>query len=168
MTTQPPVWIQILLASVPLLAAIIAGIFALTNTVGRRIERLKNLTELHKNYPPELNPNNALEIAMLRELRALESVITPTHKWDKRIHVWAALGLMTGLGLGLFGYFSDKGILLPIAQLVITVSSFAIFISVVWLNLHLPPMKADRLYAEKIKALQARSPTGRSDTSRET
>ncbi|MBN7493588.1 hypothetical protein I3U56_24350 [Mycobacteroides abscessus subsp. abscessus] len=154
MTTQPPVWIQILLASVPLLAAIIAGIFALTNTVGRRIERLKNLTELHKNYPPALNPNNALEIAMLRELKALEFATTPTHKWDKRLHLLAVAFMSVGFGLGVFGYFSDSDTTLVVGQLLYAVGAAAIFIGVVWLNLHIPPMKANRLYAEKIRVLQ--------------
>lgn len=139
------------------MAAIIAGIFALTNTVGRRIERLKNLAELYNTYPRALNLNNALEVIMLREMRALESATTPTHKWDKRIHLFSILFLPAGIGLGVFGYLVNKDILLTIAQLMVAASSFAIFIGVVWLNLHVPPMQADRLYAKKIQELQQAS-----------
>jgi hypothetical protein len=82
-----PLWLQITLACVPLLAALIAGIFALTNTVSRRTDRLKSLVEIHKEFPDPLNVDYALERIMLRELEAIDVATTPILKWDRRFRI---------------------------------------------------------------------------------
>jgi hypothetical protein len=85
MTDSGPLWLRIVIASIPLLAALIAGIFALTNTVNRRIERLKNLVEIRKEFPDWLDPDYALERVMLRQLQAIDQATTPILKWGRRI-----------------------------------------------------------------------------------
>ncbi len=63
-----PLWLQIVVAAIPLLAAMVAGVFALTNTVNRRIERLKNLNDVRKDVPKSVNTNQVIEHLMKREL----------------------------------------------------------------------------------------------------
>jgi hypothetical protein len=50
MTDGGPLWLKIVVASVPLIAALIAGVFALTNTVNRRVERLKTSMRFVRNF----------------------------------------------------------------------------------------------------------------------
>jgi hypothetical protein len=95
MKDSAPLWLQITVACIPLLAAMVAGVFALTNTVSRRAERLKNLVEIWKDYPEPLNPDYALERVMLRELQAIDRATTPILRWYRRFRV-VLVGLFVG------------------------------------------------------------------------
>jgi len=159
MTTEPtapplPIWLQIVFASVPILAAIIAGSFAWTNTVGRRIERLDHLTDLYVKFPKELNLDHALEVIMLRELQAIEWSITPTHKWNRRIHVIAVITYIAGTCLAVIGMIYNIGIVTMLSGLSVVVGSVAIAIGVIWLNFHVPPLRAGAVYTQKIDELK--------------
>lgn len=81
-----PLWLKICIALVPpALAAIITGYFALSNTVNRRAERIKNLNDIRVSSSPELiNPDYALERIILRELEALDRVTWQVLKGGKR------------------------------------------------------------------------------------
>jgi hypothetical protein len=105
-------WLRISIAVVPpVLAAIIAGFFALSNTVNRRIERLKNLNDIRVSEEPEwINPGCTLERIMLRELEALDRATTPIVKWNRRVrllvimlislaYIYFALGLLQVINL---------------------------------------------------------------------
>jgi hypothetical protein len=92
-----PLWLRISIAlGPPALAAIIAGYFALSNTVNRRAERLKNLNEVRASYPELINPNYALERIILRELGALARATTPAYKFQRRFYL-VGLPLVTVL-----------------------------------------------------------------------
>jgi hypothetical protein len=88
MTDGGPLWLKIVVASVPLIAALIAGVFALTNTVNRRVERLKNLNEVRKEFPDWLDPDYELERVILRELQAIDHASTPILRWRRRLQVY--------------------------------------------------------------------------------
>ena len=96
MADTGPLWVRLVVATIPLLAALIAGLFALTNTVNRRVERLKNLHEVRKEFPDWLDPDLALERVILRELRAIDYATTPILKWVKRIRAtfWVSFGFL--------------------------------------------------------------------------
>jgi hypothetical protein len=92
-----PIWLRIVIALVPpVLAAIIAGYFALSNTVNRRSERFKNLNEVRKDYPERINPGYAVELIILRELKALDRATTPNLRWRRRI--WIIVVAILALG----------------------------------------------------------------------
>jgi hypothetical protein len=82
-----PLWLQTCVAAIPLLAAMIAGFFALTNTVNRRIERLKNLNEIRKDVPESVNIDQIIEHLMLRELESIDQATTPKMKWLRRFQI---------------------------------------------------------------------------------
>lgn len=86
-TDQGPLWLRICIAVVPpLLAAMIAGYFALSNTVNRRTERLRNLNDIRSSSNSDaINPRNILSRMMLRELEDLELATTPVLRWEPRI-----------------------------------------------------------------------------------
>jgi hypothetical protein len=86
-TDTGPLWLKIILGIVPLVAAVIGGAFLLTSTVNRRIERLKNLVELRKNLPSELELETALDWAIFSELKAIDHATTPILKWSRRLRV---------------------------------------------------------------------------------
>jgi hypothetical protein len=84
-----PLWLRITIAlGPPALAALIAGYFALSNTVSRRIERLKDLNDIRVSSNTDfINPDYALERIMLRELRDLDRATTPILKWRRRFSI---------------------------------------------------------------------------------
>jgi hypothetical protein len=84
MTGTGPTWLQIATAFVPIAVALITGTFLLTNTVGRRIERLKSLVEIRKDFPEGFNYDYALERLMFRELWAIDRASTPFYRWYRR------------------------------------------------------------------------------------
>lgn len=84
-----PLWLRIALGVVPLLAALIGGAFALANTLNRRIERLKNLTDTLDKFPSWLNYDNGIERLMLDELHGIERATTPWYRWYRRVVVVA-------------------------------------------------------------------------------
>jgi hypothetical protein len=88
-----PLWLRIVIALVPpVLAAILAGYFALSNTVNRRAERLKNLNDIRVSSNSEwINPDYALERIILRELKELDRATTPIIKWQRRFYYLAGL-----------------------------------------------------------------------------
>ena len=92
-----PLWLRLAIALIPpVLAAIIAGYFALSNTVNRRAERLKNLNDIRVSTSSEcINQDFALERIILRELKALDRATTPILKWETRFYVLA--GSLTAL-----------------------------------------------------------------------
>ncbi|SID51470.1 Uncharacterised protein [Mycobacteroides abscessus subsp. abscessus] len=71
MNTAPdgtPLWLKIVLGVIPLIASMLAGAFLLTNTIARRIERLKNLVGILKDIPDWLNPNQSVERMIATDL----------------------------------------------------------------------------------------------------
>jgi|SRR6478752_3006342 len=110
--TSPP-WLQIVIAAIPLVAAVIAGIFALTNTVNRRVERLKNLLQIRKEYPVWLNPESTIELITLRELQAIDRATTPVLKWDRRFRMAVTIvGICTYIVIALHFLHIGKNIVL--------------------------------------------------------
>ncbi|AGB24613.1 hypothetical protein Mycsm_04369 [Mycobacterium sp. JS623] len=59
-------------AAVPLIASAVTGTFLFVNRSGRRIERLRALVEVHTSLPARLNPNHALQRAILWQLCQVE------------------------------------------------------------------------------------------------
>jgi hypothetical protein len=94
MTDSGSLWLRIVTASIPLIAALMAGGFALTNTVSRRIERLKNVVAIREDFPDWLGPDYTLERIMLRELQAIDQATTPVLRWARRIrNLWAVVSI---------------------------------------------------------------------------
>jgi hypothetical protein len=90
MTDSGPLWLRVALALIPVLVAVIAGIFAI-NTVSSRIERLKNLVEIQKGIPQVFNQDYAVERVMIRELNAIEMSTTPWYIWYRRLSILASV-----------------------------------------------------------------------------
>lgn len=84
MTDSGPLWLRILIASIPVLVALIGGAFLLANTVNRRTERLKNLVEIRKGFADGFNYDYTLERLMFRELQAIDQATTPWYRWYRR------------------------------------------------------------------------------------
>lgn len=80
-----PLWLQILIASIPLLAAAIGGIFLHTNTINRRVERFKNLVDASKSDILGVKGNHILRDIIVQQLMGLWNDTTPTLKWMKRL-----------------------------------------------------------------------------------
>ncbi|RFZ35140.1 hypothetical protein DAVIS_04690 [Mycobacterium marinum] len=80
-----PLWLQILIASIPLLAAAIGGIFLLTNTINRRVERLKNLVDASKSNLLGVKGDHILRDIIVQQLMDLWHDTTPALKWRKRL-----------------------------------------------------------------------------------
>lgn len=85
-----PLWLQIAIASIPLLVALIGGAFAL-NTINNRVERLKNLVEIRKGIPKVLNQDHAVERVMIQELNAIEKSTTPWRAQYRGQYILASL-----------------------------------------------------------------------------
>ena len=127
-----PLWLKIVIAlAPPVLAAVIAGYFALSNTVDRRAERLKNLNDLRLSVDAtRINPYFTLERIMLRELRALNRATLPMYKIWKRLNY----------AIFLFGAFEYIGLAavwlqivsLPKAEVAHYANVFLIVYSAIW------------------------------------
>ena len=76
-TDSTPLWLKVALGVVPLVAALLGGLFLIANTAGRRIERLKNMVDIYKACPGVLNPDYTLELLILRELSQVDFVTSP-------------------------------------------------------------------------------------------
>ncbi|MBF9315247.1 MULTISPECIES: hypothetical protein [Mycobacteroides] len=90
MNTAPdgtPLWLKIVLGVIPLIASMLAGAFLLTNTMARRIERLKNLVGILKDIPDWLNPNQSVERMIATDLLKIVRLRSPKIKRLKRISV---------------------------------------------------------------------------------
>lgn len=93
-----PLWLRIVIASLPSVVGLIAALFALTNTVDRRVERLRNLTEIGREFPRWLDPDYALERVKLRELQAIDQATTPVLVWRRRFQamiVFVVIAIVT-------------------------------------------------------------------------
>ena len=92
-----PLWLKIVIAFVPpVLAAVIAGYFALSNTVNRRAERLKNLNDVRiSTDTSRIDPGHALEKVILRELKELERT-TSFLKYEKYVKTlwWTSIPIV--------------------------------------------------------------------------
>jgi hypothetical protein len=84
-------------ATVPLVASAVTGMFLFVNRSGRRIERLRTLVEIHASLPGHLNPNNAVQRAILWQLAEVQLWATP---WFRLVRLY--LCVMGGLFLLLF------------------------------------------------------------------
>jgi hypothetical protein len=86
-------WLRIVIAlAPPVLAAVVAGYFTLSNTVARRAERLKSLNDIRISSNINLiNPDYALERIMLRELKLLDLATLPSYRWGRRFLFAAVL-----------------------------------------------------------------------------
>jgi hypothetical protein len=81
MGDNSPLWLKLVVASVPLIAALLAGGFALTNTINRRVERLRSLIEIRKDYP---GWPGILDLLIEEELRAVHRATTRIFRWYGR------------------------------------------------------------------------------------
>ncbi len=93
MDESGPLWFRAVVASIPLLVAVIAGAFALINTVNSRTERLKNLVEIQKGILRVLNQDYMIERVMIRELNAIEKSTTPWYVLRRRRIILASVVL---------------------------------------------------------------------------
>ncbi|VEG57093.1 Uncharacterised protein [Mycolicibacterium aurum] len=117
--TGDPIWLKIALGMVPVLAAIVAGFFALSNTLNKRIERLKNLVEIQK-APDLIDPLNTVANLIYAELGRLERLTSPEgRKTQRGIRAFYCLTPVVYGSLVL----SALGIGEPISTTVLAVSS---------------------------------------------
>jgi hypothetical protein len=79
-------------ATVPLVASTVTGMFLFVNRSGRRVERLRTLVEIHTSLPGHLNPNYAVQRAILWQLREVELRVTPWFRLVK-LYVYVTAGL---------------------------------------------------------------------------
>lgn len=70
--TSDPLWLKIALGCVPLLIALVTGLFAWFNTVDKKIERLNKLVEIREKISDPINPGSALDKIILCEMWTLE------------------------------------------------------------------------------------------------
>jgi hypothetical protein len=82
-----PLWLKIVLGVIPLIASMLAGAFLLTNTIARRIERLKNLVGILKDIPDWLNPNQSVERMIATDLLKIVRLRSPKIKRLKRTSI---------------------------------------------------------------------------------
>jgi hypothetical protein len=75
-------------AAVPLIASAVTGTFLFVNRGGRRIERLRALAEVHAGLPAHLNPNHALQRAILWQLWEVELWASP---WFRLVKLYLYL-----------------------------------------------------------------------------
>ena len=79
--TEDPMWLKIALGSVPLLVALVTGLFAWSNRVDEKIERLSNLVALRENVSEQINPGSALDKIILCEMWNIERATD----WDYKL-----------------------------------------------------------------------------------
>lgn len=79
--TEDPMWLKIALGCVPLLVALVTGLFAWSNRVDKRIERLSKLVALREKVSEPINPGSALDKIILCEMWNLERVTD----WDYKL-----------------------------------------------------------------------------------
>jgi len=104
-------WLRFSTASVPLVASTVTGMFLFVNRSGRRIERLRTLVEIHASLPGHLNPNYAVQRAILWQLLEVQLWVTPWFRLVK-LYLFATAGLSLLLfvagtfpqGLGIHGH----------------------------------------------------------------
>ncbi len=95
MTETADQWFKLTTACVPLLASAGSAAFLFANRNGRRIERLKNLVQISTALPDQLNPNHAVQRAILWQLWGIELWVTPWFRLVKRyLYVAGALFLL--------------------------------------------------------------------------
>ena len=75
-------------AAVPLIASAVTGTFLFINRSGRRIERLRALVEVYTSLPADLNPNHALQRAILWQLWEVELWVSP---WFRLVKLYLYL-----------------------------------------------------------------------------
>ena len=85
-------WLRFSTASVPLVASAVTGMFLFVNRSGRRIERLRTLVEIHASLPGHLNPNYAVQRAILWQLLEVQLWVTPWFRLVK-LYLFATAGL---------------------------------------------------------------------------
>ena len=98
-------WLRFSTASVPLVASTVTGMFLFVNRSGRRIERLRTLVEIHASLPGHLNPNYAVQRAILWQLWEVQLWVTPWFRLVK-LYLYAVAGLF--LLLFVAGTFSQR------------------------------------------------------------
>ncbi|WP_076203899.1 hypothetical protein [Mycolicibacterium fortuitum] len=85
-----PLWLRLLIALLPpILAAVLAGFFAVTNTVNRRIERIKNLADAQANMPESIKESRIVDTLILQELRRIDMNGHLVIKWHRVIRASA-------------------------------------------------------------------------------
>ena len=77
MTESVPIWVTLTLGLVPIVTALIAGLFTRLNTVEKKIDRLSKLVELREKVSEPINPGSALDkiIPRVMELIGAESEV---------------------------------------------------------------------------------------------
>ena len=121
-----PLAVTIVLGAVPIVGAGIAGFVALTNTTGRRIERLKNLAEICSKLPKfERN----IERLIVRELQGIQLKTDARYVRLRRLAVSSLVIYLAVLGITLlpvlYGTTFSKW-LTNIAALVLILTSLVI------------------------------------------
>src|SRR6201991_5299453 len=81
-------WLRLSTAAVPLIASAVTGTFLFINRSGRRIERLRALVEVYTSLPGHLNPNPALQRAILWQLWEVELWVSP---WFRLVKLYLYL-----------------------------------------------------------------------------
>src|SRR4029077_10510076 len=75
-------------AAVPLIASVVTGTFLFVNRSGRRIERVRGLVVVRTGLPAHLNPNHALQRAILWQLWEVELWVSP---WFRLVKLYLYL-----------------------------------------------------------------------------
>lgn len=166
MNNSDPVWLRVMIASIPILGALIAGVFALTNTINRRVERLKNLLSIRDSLPDSLNPGGAVDQIILRELAAIDFGTTPAIVWLKRIsYVSFALVCISLVLTSLPPTVRSNNSLIDTYE---TASTFAItVVAASSLGLLAPARARFAMYSRKLRELEksvTQNASGRSET----
>ncbi|MCV7362732.1 hypothetical protein [Mycolicibacterium neworleansense] len=121
--TGDPIWLKIALGTVPVLAAVIAGYFAVSNTLNKRVERLKNLVEIQNSQTID-DPLHTVQRLIFRELSDLELELSPSSKSARRYTILfycSSMGFYISWTLFFFEY--KLHIILP-AVIVSTLAGF--------------------------------------------
>jgi len=134
-----PLWVTIALGTVPIVAAVIAGSVALANTIGRRLERLKNLVEIEQKIPKWINYDQGLERLMILELKGIERATTPWYRLYYRIVGAFLLIFIAAMGItflpGIFGTALQSYILLGVNGVVLVFAVFDLRMGSRWQDL---------------------------------
>jgi hypothetical protein len=82
--TGSPLWLTIALGLVPIVTALLAGLFAFTHPLGKRIDGFKTLIELRAKIPKAVNPSGPLDKIIMSEMLMIERRTDPVIRRCRR------------------------------------------------------------------------------------
>lgn len=94
MDGDTPLWLTLVLGSVPIVTALIAALFAQINSTDKKIERLSKLVNLREKVSEPINPNSTLDKIILCEMWSVERATDPDYRLLRRRVVQAAVVLI--------------------------------------------------------------------------